>query len=257
MYWYIEFKKYTSSAIVFGFGSILLLLAVCSLSNIVASYAQLLPLSSSPAVKITSPESNNQEVPVGELTISGTSSDNSNTDCTVYVDWNDLKPYHKVVATGPDGNDDYSNWTFTYSDSYHLITNGTNDLTSKISCFGNPTNLTKYYSINVTGVQSEEATPQQQQESEIAQQQEEDDDTPFSLPFVSTDVEQEEDEDSSQLNSDDNDEEDADDNNENIVDDSSEEDEEDDDDRDNGNKQDDNDDEGDDDFFDGDDFFDD
>jgi hypothetical protein len=196
MYWYIKFKKYVSSPIVFG----LMLLLFSGWWNCSSpSYAQ--SFLSLPAVKITSPESNNQQVPVGELVISGTSSDNSNTDCTIYVDWNDLKPYQKVVATGADGNDDYSNWTFTYTDSYHLITNGTNDLTSKISCFGNPLNLTKYYSINVTGVESKGATPQQ--ESEIAQEQEEkegeDDDIPLSLPFVSADAE----EDSSQLNSDD------------------------------------------------------
>jgi hypothetical protein len=46
----------------------------------------------------------------------------------------------------------YSNWTFTYTDAYHLISEGTNELTSKISCYSNPDNITKYYSINVTGL---------------------------------------------------------------------------------------------------------
>jgi hypothetical protein len=52
------------------------------------------------------------------------------------------------------GQTDYSNWTFTYTRNYHLITEGTNELTSKIFCFsraGSANNLTKYYSVNVTG----------------------------------------------------------------------------------------------------------
>ena len=107
-------------------------------------------------IKITSP-STDQQVPVGELTISGISTDNATTDCTVYADWNDQKPFQKAVATGPGGLDDYSTWTFTYTNNYHLITNGTNNLTSKLSCIddsngGSTANLTKSYSVNVIGV---------------------------------------------------------------------------------------------------------
>ena len=101
-------------------------------------------------VKITSPPAG-QQVPVGELTISGISTDNVNTDCTVYADWNDQKPFQKAVATGPGGVNDYSTWNFTYTKNYNLITNGTNNLTSKLSCLSSPTNVTKWNSINVTG----------------------------------------------------------------------------------------------------------
>jgi hypothetical protein len=102
-------------------------------------------------VKIMAP-STDQQVPAGPLTINGISSDNGTTNCEVYVDWNDLKPYQKVIPAGPWGQNDYSNWTFTYTDAYHLITEGTNELTSKISCYSSPANITKHYSINVTGV---------------------------------------------------------------------------------------------------------
>ena len=107
-------------------------------------------------VKITSP-STGQQVPAGELTISGTSTDNATTDCTVYADWNNTKPFQTAIATGPAGVNDYSKWTFTYTDDYHLITNGTNNLTSKLSCVDDSTgsstaNLTKNYSVNVIGV---------------------------------------------------------------------------------------------------------
>ncbi|HEX6029012.1 MAG TPA: discoidin domain-containing protein [Nitrososphaeraceae archaeon] len=116
-------------------------------------YAQILPITL--GIKITLP-STGQQVPTGELTISGISTDNITTDCTVYADVNNTKPFQKAVATGPGGLDDYSTWTFTYTDNYHLITNGTNNLTSKLSCIynsnGGTTNLTKSYSVNVIGV---------------------------------------------------------------------------------------------------------
>src|ERR687889_827277 len=105
-------------------------------------------------IKITSP-STGQQVPVGQLTISGISTDNPTTDCTVYADWNNTKPFQKAIATGPGGVNDYSTWSFTYTDKYHLIINGTNNLTSKLSCFNNISsnaNLTKNYSVNVIGI---------------------------------------------------------------------------------------------------------
>ena len=110
-------------------------------------------------IKITSP-STGQQVPVGHLTISGISTDNATTDCTVYADWNNLKPFQTAVATGPGGVNDYSTWSFTFTDKYHLITNGTNELTSKLSCISNPTNLTKWYSVNVIGVGTDNQTLQ-------------------------------------------------------------------------------------------------
>jgi hypothetical protein len=118
-----------------------------------------------------------QKVPVGELTISGTSTDNASTDCTVYADWNNIKPFQKVIATGPGGVNDYSTWTFTYTQDYHLITNGTNDLTSKLSCVdesnGGTANLTKYYSINIIGLArtTKSATISAEQEQLSEQQQ--------------------------------------------------------------------------------------
>jgi hypothetical protein len=102
------------------------------------------------SIKITS-HVTGQQVPVGELTISGTSTDNNTTDCTVYADWNDQKPFQKALATGPGGVNDYSTWTFTYAHNYHLIINGTNNLTSKLSCLSNPMNMTKWNSIDVIG----------------------------------------------------------------------------------------------------------
>jgi hypothetical protein len=100
-------------------------------------------------IKITS-HTQNQTVQVNKpLKISGISSDNVNSHCTVYADWNDQKPLQRVTPTGPNGINDYSNWTFTYTSNYHLMTEGANELTSKLDC---GTGQVKYYTVNVTGV---------------------------------------------------------------------------------------------------------
>jgi hypothetical protein len=101
-------------------------------------------------VRITSP-TKGEQVPVGELKISGISTDDDSTDCQVSVNINDLKPLVNATATGPGGVNDYSNWTIAFDkDSPQKIKPGINDLSSKLSCV-NPSNVTKFYSINVTG----------------------------------------------------------------------------------------------------------
>ena len=56
---------------------------------------------------------------------------------------------------GRDSND-YSTWTFTYTNKYHLINEGVNELTAKLSCDIGPFNVTKYDSVNVTGIPTED-----------------------------------------------------------------------------------------------------
>jgi hypothetical protein len=130
--------------LLFGFSGTLLALMMFISTGSVSVYAIL--------IKIESPLSN-QKVPVGQLTISGTSSDNSSAQCQVYLDWNNLKPYQLATPTGSNGSADFSKWSFTYTSKYHLIQTGLNDLTSKITCLVPPAGptVTKWYSINVTG----------------------------------------------------------------------------------------------------------
>jgi von Willebrand factor type A domain len=105
-------------------------------------------------VKITS-HYEGQQVPAGNLTISGNSTDTPQTKCEVYAQKNGLLPFERVTAAGS-GPEDYSKWTFTYSKPNNYITSGnTNDLTVKLSCLNNPTNLTVFQSINVTGMSSD------------------------------------------------------------------------------------------------------
>jgi hypothetical protein len=95
---------------------------------------------------------NSANVPSGDLTIYGTSSDDDTKNCQVYADWNDLKPMQNVTPDGPKGNTDYSKWSYTYTGSYHNIVEGSNELTSKITCFDQGQNASsKFNSINVTG----------------------------------------------------------------------------------------------------------
>jgi hypothetical protein len=125
-------------------------------------YAQQTRSSSSPlppqeiGVKITSP-SDGSSVPIGQkqgpqLEVSGTSIDNSITDCQVSIIVNNVKPYQQVRANGSGGMNDFSSWNFLLNSSYTTIKEGPNNkITSKIICHPK---LTKWYSVNVTGVLS-------------------------------------------------------------------------------------------------------
>jgi hypothetical protein len=113
-------------------------------------------------IKITYP-SDGEMVSVGELTIFGTAKfEATNNACTVYADWNDSQPMQKAIPAGLNftefgrNSNDYSTWTFTYTSKYHLISEGINELTAKLSCDIGPFNATKYDSINVTGIPKED-----------------------------------------------------------------------------------------------------
>ena len=155
----------------FGFGILLPIITPSSSSvNTFVVFAQTTPTSSSsspiptsppssnnetlPSIEITSPQ-DGQRVPVGELTIEGTSSDNAESNCQIYADINDMTPMQNATASDQGGLNDYSNWTFTYTPEYQVITEGANELTAKISCFdAGPTPVSKYNSVNITGLPS-------------------------------------------------------------------------------------------------------
>ena len=130
----------------------ILLFGVFLISSVICSpvLAQI-PTEAGESVKMTTPY-DSAKVPSGELTIYGTSSDDDTKNCQVFVDWNDLKPMQIVTPQGPNGNEDYSKWSYTYTSGYHNIVEGTNELTSKITCYDQAQNeISKSYSINVTG----------------------------------------------------------------------------------------------------------
>jgi hypothetical protein len=103
-------------------------------------------------VKIKSP-ADGQQVPTGSLGISGTSTDDIQSDCVVSVALNRKHPYQNATAAGPGGNNDYSNWTYTFDQPYGVVQPGQNRISARITCIEN-TNLSKGAHINVTGVLS-------------------------------------------------------------------------------------------------------
>lgn len=118
-------------------------------------YAQVMPLL--PGVKITSHMQDEQVIP-GTVPIFGISTDNSTSICDVYIILNGIRPYQKVFATGSDGtgNDNYTTWNYTFTPEYAIIQEGNNKMTSKITCIdqsgNNNSNLTKFNSLNITGI---------------------------------------------------------------------------------------------------------
>jgi hypothetical protein len=100
-------------------------------------------------VKITSPAPGKQ-VPIDSvLAVTGTSTDTFSTNCQASVIVNNIKPYKPAIPTGIN---DYSAWDFLLNSSYTSIKEGPNNkITAKLEC---PPNLTKWYSVNVTGISS-------------------------------------------------------------------------------------------------------
>jgi hypothetical protein len=119
-------------------------------------------------VKILSP-SRGESILIGkDLTIVGQSTDNSASECDVSVIVNSIRPYQQANPTGRSGNNnDYSFWEYLLSQDYTIIKEGINEITAKLTCLPPPPlkqsssgdrlisqNLSKWYSINVTGIAS-------------------------------------------------------------------------------------------------------
>jgi hypothetical protein len=104
-------------------------------------------------LKITNP-ARGQQVAIGKnLTLSGTASYNATTNCGVFVIVDGVRPYQKTTPIGQTGGNDYSKWKYTFTPAYAgTIREGINRITAKLLCQANPANLTKFYSINVTGM---------------------------------------------------------------------------------------------------------
>ncbi|CAN5191032.1 hypothetical protein BH18THE2_BH18THE2_10200 [soil metagenome] len=116
-------------------------------------------LVAAPEVTIKYPASGQNVLP-GTLTIYGLSSDNATASCQVSVLLNNKEPYQNALATGPEGNDDYSKWTFTFDPGYSVLREGVNEIASKITCqyeeVNNGASPTGYNKINVSAIRQEE-----------------------------------------------------------------------------------------------------
>ena len=84
-------------ALIIGAATALILL-VAFIENIRSHMAyQEQQITNELGVKIVFPV-HGQRVPVGQLVVIGTSSDNGTSDCHVYTDWNDIKPFYNVLV---------------------------------------------------------------------------------------------------------------------------------------------------------------
>ena len=136
---------------------LILLILVLGIFSSLALYTSVIhaEMVERPKVTITYPDAK-QEVPVGNLTIYGTSSDDASRSCHILILLNDDKPYQSALVTGPEGMDDYSRWTFSFDPYSSLIKHGKNEIVSKIVCIQkgvtNSNNLPPSYNkINITG----------------------------------------------------------------------------------------------------------
>src|SRR5215469_1817882 len=103
-------------------------------------------------VKITDPAKVRQLAIGRNLTLSGTSSYSATSNCGVFVIVDGARPYQKTIPITQAVGNNYSNWKYTLTPSYAgTIKEGTNRITAKLLCKADPVNLTKFYSINVTG----------------------------------------------------------------------------------------------------------
>ena len=133
--------------------SIVVLILVISNTGIISGQLQAQTI----GVNITSPE-RGKTIPVNSsLTVSGKSTDNPFDEiCQVSVIVNSVRPYQPATANGSIGQaSDYSKWFFILSPNYTSIKEGINEITARLSCLPSITtgnNLTKWYSVNVTGV---------------------------------------------------------------------------------------------------------
>jgi hypothetical protein len=137
-------------------------------SSYTVTYAQFqnnMSSSSLQGVNITSPQKD-QQIPtnIDYLTISGKSTDKpAADDCQVSVIVNSVKPYQPSTANGTTGeNNDYSKWFLILNSNYTSLKEGVNKITAKLSCIptvvGDDNNMTKWYSINVTGITTRNTT---------------------------------------------------------------------------------------------------
>lgn len=111
-------------------------------------------------IRITNPTNGDQVLINGtdyfditgkRLSVEGFSiSNNGNlTNCDVSIVTNSVFPYQSVNGTGPLGVKDFSKWNYKFNSNYANFHEGSNKITSKLTCEGGTAKA--YYSVNVTG----------------------------------------------------------------------------------------------------------
>ena len=111
-------------------------------------------------IRITNPTNGDQVLIKGtdyfdttgkRLSVEGFSiSNNGNlTNCDISIVTNSIFPYQSVNGTGPLGAKDFSKWNYKFNSNYTNLHEGSNKITSKLTCEGGAAKA--YYSVNITG----------------------------------------------------------------------------------------------------------
>jgi hypothetical protein len=107
-------------------------------------------------VEITFPKNGDSISLSSELTIKGTSSDTSNTNCTILTSINNIQPFQNASAIDSQGEQDFSNWNSTFLNATNLLRLGKNMITSFIVCLDTNNNnnipTSSSHLINFTGL---------------------------------------------------------------------------------------------------------
>jgi hypothetical protein len=143
-------KTFSVSSVKFVFSLVIIILFAWTIC--IPSVSALPQQQTLVGVKITNP-AKGQQMAIGKnLTLSGTSSYGPTSNCGVFIIVDGVKPYQKTIPIGQGVGNNYSNWKYTLTSTYAgIIKEGTNRITAKLLCKADPVNLTKFYSINVTG----------------------------------------------------------------------------------------------------------
>lgn len=72
------------------------------------------------------------------------------TNCDVSIVTNNKFPYQPANGTGSQGKNDFSKWSYTFGSKYANLHEGSNKITSKLTCESGMAKA--YYSVNITGV---------------------------------------------------------------------------------------------------------
>ena len=149
----LQLSTYSLILLYLSVASIIIL--VLMVSDVGVVYGQL--PTETIGVNITSPERGKTILVDSGLTVSGKSTDDPfDENCEVSVIVNNVRPYQPATANGTTGQaSDYSRWFFISSHDYTSIKKGVNEITARLSCLSstaNGSNITKWYSVNVTGV---------------------------------------------------------------------------------------------------------
>lgn len=133
-----------------------------------AAYAQQqIPIPKSHSIRITYPTPG-QQVPVsGNFTIKGVvhfglatplkgATDGNTSGCHVIVQINE-NPYRPATGTGPNGQRDFSTWSYVVDAKSTPIKQGPDKIAARLSCPKSP-NLTTHVTMNVTGAGGSNST---------------------------------------------------------------------------------------------------